>query len=95
MRLPTDVWLFVSVISFFLMAIYPHVIGTLVVVLFELSLLVWRGVMNAESTTRLLAAPLFNKFTPLEEGELRTAINQLALQVRVTLPLPLCSGTSF
>jgi len=38
MRLPTDVWLFVSVISFFLMAIYPHVIGTLVVVLFELSI---------------------------------------------------------
>jgi len=51
--------------------------------------------MNAESTTRLLAAPLFNKFTPLEEGELRTAINQLALQVRVTLPLPLCSGIFF
>jgi hypothetical protein len=41
--------------------------------------------VNAESTTWLLAAPLFNKFTPLEEGELRTAINQLALQVRVTL----------
>lgn len=38
--LPTDVWLFVSVISFFLMAIYPHVIGTLVVVLFELY---WSG----------------------------------------------------
>jgi hypothetical protein len=45
--------------------------------------------VNADSTTWLLAAPLFNKFTPLEEGELRTAINQLALQVRVTLPLPL------
>jgi hypothetical protein len=38
MRLPTDVWLFVSVISFFLMAIYPHVIGTLVVVLFTIFL---------------------------------------------------------
>jgi STE24 endopeptidase len=45
------VWLFVSVISFFLMAIYPHVI-----------------------------APLFNTFTPLEDGDLRTSINQLAMQ---------------
>jgi STE24 endopeptidase len=50
------VWVFVSVISFFFMAIYPHVI-----------------------------APLFNKFTPLEEGELRTAINELAQKNRFPL----------